>query len=139
MAPPELLSFNAAAQIAFSSLLGWAMLVPMQPWGARFAPRAALRPALRSAHLDWLMLAFMQFGAAYLLDRWPVTHAPAVAALLVFGGWLNPVPYVMRGFGVDAFSFSGGWKQKLSAGLSGISSLAITAAWLLVLAERLAG
>jgi hypothetical protein len=126
-----LLSLNASLQIVFSSLLGFVMLVPMQPWGKRL--RLPVEPrALLAAHLDWLMLAFMQLGAAFVLERWPVPASAAVAWMLVFGGWVNPVTYVLRGLGVDAFVFAGSTKQRLSAALSGASATAILVAWLLI-------
>jgi len=130
MDPEQLLVWNAGAQIAFASLLGWLMLIPRQPWGGAFK-RLRSRD-FTAAHLDWLMLAFMQFGASYSMTRHAFAHARWIALALVAGGWLNPVPYVMRSFGIDAFSLSGGWKQRLSAGLSGTSSLLITGAWLAI-------
>ena len=33
MDPVQLLAWNASVQIAFSSVLGWLMLFPRQPWG----------------------------------------------------------------------------------------------------------
>jgi hypothetical protein len=131
--PFQVLLGNAALQITFSTVLGWAMLIPRQPWGARWKP--LLSRDFTAAHLDWLMLAFMQAVAALVLREHPAVHAPLFAALLVLGGWLNPVPYVFRAFGINAFSLSGGWKQFTSAALSGVSSLALTVAWLGVLIE----
>lgn len=133
MDPVQLLAWNASAQIAFSSLLGWLMLVPRQPWGGRFR-RLGARD-FTAAHLDWLMLAFMQLGASYALARRAVPHAQWIGVALVIGGWINPVPYVLRGFGVDAFVFAGDWKQRASAGLSGLSSALIAAAWITIAVE----
>ncbi len=123
-----LLALNASLQIVFSSVLGFVMLVPMQPWGKRW--RLPVQPkALLAAHLDWIMLAFMQLGAAFVLGRWPLPAHALIAWLLVFGGWVNPVPYILRGVGVDAFVLAGGAKQRLAAVLSGTSALAILVAW----------
>jgi hypothetical protein len=127
-----LLAYNAALQILVSSVFGVGMLVPMQPWGR--ALRAHLNAkALLAAHLDWLMLAFMQLGAAFVFTRWPVTARIEVAWMLVFGGWANPLPYLLRGFGIDAFAMAGPPVQRVAAGFAGISVLAIIAAWSLIL------
>lgn len=133
MGPSWLLSLSASLQIAFSSILGFVMLIPMQPWGK--ALRLPVDPkALVAAHLDWIMLAFMQFGAAFVVARWPIASAETAAWLLVFGGWLNPVPYILRGVGINAFAFAGGVKQRVSASIAGSSALAILVAWLIVAA-----
>jgi hypothetical protein len=107
MTPEQLLAGNGAAQIAFSSLMGWLMLVPRQPWGKRFTQ-------LRSRDF---------------------AHARWIAYALVFGGWVNPVPYVLRAFGINAFSLSGDAKQRASAALSGLSSLLITGAWIAIVID----
>lgn len=133
--PVQLLEWNAGVQIAFSSLFGWLLLVPRQPWGEGLKRLRA--KAFTAAHLDWLLLAFMQFGASYTLARHTVPHAGWVAVALVIGGWLNPVPYVMRGLGVDAFAMAGGPVQRASAALSAASSLLITASWITIAIETL--
>jgi hypothetical protein len=131
MREPWLLAFNASLQIVFSSSLGFVMLVPMQPWGRRLRLPVE-RKALLAAHLDWLMLAFMQMGAAFVLDRWSLGAHRAIAWLLVLGGWVNPVPYLLRGAGIDAFVLAGSTKQRLAATLSGVSALSILVAWVLL-------
>jgi hypothetical protein len=133
MTPEQLLAGNGAAQIAFSSLMGWLMLVPRQPWGKRFTQLRSRD--FTAAHLDWLMLAFMQLGASYLMTRHGFAHARWIAYALVFGGWVNPVPYVLRAFGINAFSLSGDAKQRASAALSGLSSLLITGAWIAIVID----
>jgi hypothetical protein len=133
MTPEQMLAWNAGAQLAFSSLLGWAMLFPRQPWGQRW--KLLLHRGFTSAHLDWMMLAFMQFGASYALARHGVPHARTIALALVIGGWLNPIPYVLRAFGIDAFSLAGDWKQRVSAAISGGSALLITVAWIAITVE----
>lgn len=130
--PILVLAWNAGAQVLVSSLLGTFMLIPMQPWGKRLARRVNSK-ALLSAHLDWLMLAFMQWGAAFIMDRWTGTRSLAVAALLVFGGWTNPTPYLLRGFGINAFVMAGGAKQRVAALIAGMSSLAIIVGWTILL------
>jgi hypothetical protein len=48
---------------------------------------------------------------------------------LVFGGWTNAMPYLVRGLGIDAFAFAGDVKQRVAAAISGLSALAILVAW----------
>lgn len=128
MNPVHLLACNAAMQVLVSSLLGTLMLIPMQPWGKRFAARLNMK-SLLATHMDWYMLAFMQFGAAFIMAHWPSTASPYIAALLVFGGWTNPLPYLLRGFGINAFVMGGNALQRVSASIAGLSVLAIIAAW----------
>lgn len=133
--PILVLATNGSAQILFSSLLGVFMLVPLQPW-AQGRPRVNAK-ALLAVHLDLLMLAFMQFAAAFVLGRWPLARGHTIAWLLVFGGWVNPSPYLFRGFGINAFVLGGPWPQRLAAGLGGVSVLAILIAWTLILTALL--
>jgi hypothetical protein len=130
--PSTLLAFNAGLQILVSSLLGVGMLVPMQPWGRALRARVQAK-ALLAAHLDWLMLAFMQFGASFIFTRWPATASGEAAWMLVFGGWVNPLPYLLRGFGIDAFVLAGPPVQRTAAAVAGVSVAAIIAAWVLIL------
>jgi hypothetical protein len=130
--PTMLLAFNAALQILVSSVFGVLMLVPMQPWGKALRSRVNAR-ALLATHLDWLMLAFMQFGASFIFSRWPVTASPGAAWMLVFGGWVNPLPYLIRGFGIDAFVFAGPPVQRVAASIAAVSVAAIITAWVLIL------
>ncbi len=143
--PARLLALNAGAQIAFSSLLGWAMVVARQPWmrdrasmEERDHARTLRHKAMTAAHLDWVMLAFMQGVAAFLLDRWPISSGATIAVLLVYGGWVNPVAYVFRALGVDAFAFAGGIGQRAAAAFAGSSSVAIVVAWIWMLSAQLA-
>lgn len=128
MNPVHLLATNAALQILVSSLLGTLMLIPLQPWGKRFASRLNMK-SLLATHMDWYMLAFMQFGAAFIMAHWPSTASTSLAVLLIFGGWTNALPYLLRGFGINAFAMGGNMVQRMSAGIAGISVLAIIAAW----------
>ncbi len=123
-----LLLKNAAAQILVSCLLGWWMLVPLQPWGKRLAGLVSPR-ALLAAHLDWIMLAFMQGLAAFIHSVHPLQGEAFLTAALIAGGWLNAVPYLLRGVGIDAFVFAGDLRQRLATSLAGASSALITAAW----------
>jgi hypothetical protein len=130
--PILLLAGNGSLQILASCLLGAFMLLPMQPWGCALLPNADLK-SLRSTHVDWLMLAFMQFGAAFIFARWPAVAARETAWMLVFGGWINPLPFLLRGFGIDAFVFGGPPLQRSAASVSGLSAVAIIGAWALIL------
>jgi len=128
MNPVHLLACNASLQVLVSSLLGTLMLIPLQPWGKRFASQLNMK-SLLATHMDWYMLAFMQFGAAFIMDRWPSTASLELAILLVFGGWTNALPYLLRGFGINAFVMGGGLLQRVCAGIAGISVIAIIVAW----------
>ncbi|MCA2978214.1 MAG: hypothetical protein INH41_04580 [Myxococcaceae bacterium] len=124
---PTLLK-NAAAQVLAASLLGWWMLVPLQPWGKRFAGLISAK-ALLAAHLDWVLLGLMQALAAVINHFMPLEAPGPLTAALIAGGWLNAVPYLFRGVGVDAFVFAGPLRQRLATTLSGASAFVLTAAW----------
>lgn len=126
--PLRLLTGNAALQVLVSSLLGFAMLVPRQPWAKRLAPHFDQK-ALLSVHLDWLMLAFMQWGAVLVMTQWPGAARPWVAWLLVVGGWLNVLPYWLRAFRIDAFVLAGRPVQVVAASVSGLSATGLVVAW----------
>lgn len=126
--PVFALSCNAALQVLVSSLLGTFMLIPLQPWGKKLAARINMK-SLLATHMDWYMLAFMQWGAAFMMNQWPAAHDPQMALLLMFGGWTNALPYLLRGFGVNAFVLGGNAVQRISAGIAGLSVIAIIVAW----------
>lgn len=131
MDPTHLLACNAALQVLVSSLLGTLMLLPLQPWGKWFAARMNMK-SLLATHMDWYMLAFMQWGAAFIMWRWPSTSSLPIAGLLVFGGWTNAIPYLLRGFDINAFVMGGNMVQRISAGIAGLSVLAIIVAWVVI-------
>jgi hypothetical protein len=107
------------------------MLGPMQPRAGRV--RLPIDPrSLLAAHLDLIMLAFMEFGAAFVLSRWALRAAHLLAWLLIFGGLTNPLLYFLRGAGINAFVLGDGPKQRVSARLAGISSASILVAWSIV-------
>ena len=112
-----------AFRFLVSSLFGVLMLVPMQPWGRALRARVNGK-ALLATHLDWLMLAFMQLGASFIFVRWPVTASSRVAWMLVFGGWVNPLPYLW-GFGIDAFVLAGPPVQRVAALIAATRTAAI--------------
>jgi hypothetical protein len=89
---------------------------------------------IRSTHLDWLMLGLMQYGIAFALYSFPVPQSKTIAMLLVFGGWMNAFPYLVRGlFGINAFQLSGPPKQIVCALLGLISVTALITAFSLLL------
>lgn len=137
MLTPFGLALNAAAQMLVASLLGFAMLVPMQPWGRGLAARFDSR-ALRAAHLDWIMLALVQQGVAFTLEHWPVRHVDMITALLMFGGWVNPLAYLFRAFGINAFVLSWRPRQLGAALLVGASAVSLLAGFLLLVIGLLA-
>lgn len=126
--PIRLLTANAALQVLASSVLGFLMLIPMQPWAKGLREKVPMK-ALLSTHLDWLMLAFMQWGATLVMTQWPESKLLWVAWLLVIGGWANVAPYLFRGAGIDAFAFAGRPVQLFAAGLSFISAAGLLVAW----------
>lgn len=126
----HLLIWSGAFELLVSSLLGLILLIPMQPWGKSFLSGVHNIHDLRSTHLDWLMLAFMQFAAAFGLSRVPISGDLFAAGLLVFGGWMNAFPYLIRGiWGMNAFQLSGNWKQRAAATLGLVSVLSILVGW----------
>jgi hypothetical protein len=138
----RVLLLNAGLQVFASSVLGFVMLLPMQPWAPAALRRLPPAKALLPVHLDLYMLAFMQALAALAMIHVGVPGGAGVAtALLVFGGWVNPLPYLLRIFKINAFVFGpgGGAAQWISAGVAGLSSAGIVLAWGILLASWLAG
>ena len=129
---PLLLAANAGAQIFFAVLLGWAMLLPTRPGSSG---QTIDHRQLWAAHLDWIMLGLSQTAAALIITEANLTHSALAAVLLIAGGWLNPLPYLFRAFGIDAFRYAGSMVQRASAALGGVSSVALTIGWLLLLVE----
>ena len=132
----KLLVFSGASAIAFSSLLGLAMLIPLQSWGHRFGKGMNFKQ-VGAAHLDWIMLGLMQGLAGGLIALFSLDVTTAAVWAMIFGAWANPLPYVFRAFGVNAFAFAGGPVQRAAAGLGLTSSLAILYAWSVILSGAL--
>jgi hypothetical protein len=120
---------SGGAAILGSSLLGVGMLLPMQPWGAGLGKGKVSMKQLGAAHLDWLMLGLMQGLAAGLVVAFGVEAPGSAVWALVVGGWMNPLPYVFRAFGVNAFSLSGPPTQRVAASLGLLSSVALIYGW----------
>jgi hypothetical protein len=128
----KILVFSGAAAIVFSSLLGMAMLIPLQPWAKKRGSGINFKQ-IGAAHLDWIMLGLMQGLAGGVIALFGASAAPFVVWAMVFGAWANPLPYVFRAFGVNAFAFDGGLLQRTAAILGLTSSLAILYAWFVIL------
>jgi hypothetical protein len=100
MSPPREaneLILSGAIQILFSSIVGAIMLIPMQPWGKSLMARIPKWPDLVRAHVDWLVLSLMQFCGAFMISSHSgLPNAWLVSRLLIFGGWSNPVTYLVK-------------------------------------------
>ena len=131
--PTTWLLVSAATEMLVASLLGYAMLIPMQPWGERLRARWPAPRVLMSIHLDLALLSLMQFAAGAAIHAAPGPRDALAAALLVGAGWLNVTPYLWRAVGVNAFVLAGGALQRGAALLSLLGTVALTAAWLLLL------
>lgn len=131
--PTRWLLVSAALEILASCLLGFAMLLPMQPWLRGLRERWPPARGLMSVHLDLVMLALMQSAAGLGIKALPGAHDRLAAVLLIFSGWMNVTPYVFRLVGVNAFALAGGLGQKLAALLGLASTLALTAGWIYLL------
>lgn len=131
--PTTWLLVSAAAEMLVASLLGYAMLIPMQPWGQRLGARWPAPRVMMSVHLDLVMLSLMQFAAAAAIHAVPGPRDALAAALLAGAGWLNVTPYVWRAAGVNAFVLAGGALQRGAAALSLVGTVALTAGWVLLL------
>lgn len=133
MTPTEaikLLVFSGGSAILFSSILGLFMLLPMQ----KEHPKEVANPTIifkhiGAAHIDWIMLGLMLGLAAALIHIFNITAEPFAVYCLIFGAWINPLPYVFRAFGINAFRFGGNITQRLAATLGLTSSLAIVYGW----------
>jgi hypothetical protein len=129
-----LLVFSGSLSVLFASLLGALMLIPLQPWGKK-AFRGVNFKQLLAAHLDWVMLGLMQGLAAGLIAVFLLSPSALIVALMILGGWLNPLPYLFRAFGINAFALTGSLTQRVAASLGGISSTMIILAWTALLAS----
>jgi hypothetical protein len=119
------LLFNALLQTFISTILGFIMLVPLQPWGKFFTPYLPSTHAMLAVHLDWYMLAFMESLIASIFYIYPKLSSQTISNLLIFGGWVNPLAYLLRDLGINAFVFGGDVRQLIAATISGISALSI--------------
>ena len=131
--PVKWLLVSAALEIVVSCLLGYLMLVPMQPWARGLREKWPPARGLMSVHLDLIMLALMQGSAAFGMSALPGGRDGLAAVLLVASGWMNVTPYAWRLVGVDAFALAGRPLQRFAAFTSLLSTLALTAGWIILL------
>lgn len=80
------------------------------------------------------MLALVEVAVAGGIVLFEVRGALAPAGLIIIGGWLNPVPYFARGFGINAFIVAGGRLQRGLAvtGAASVISLTSGLVWITV-------
>lgn len=117
----KLLVANALVQIAFSTLLGSWLLYRIHIRRDRTGARD-----LVAAHVDWIMLALVETAVAGGIVLFELREAHVPAVLVIVGGWLNPVPYLARGFGINAFVFAGARMQRGLAGVGAASVVSLT-------------
>ena len=120
------------AAIAWSSVLGFMMLLPMQPWAPK-VPRTINFKQVGAAHLDWIVLGLMLGLAAAVIQVYSITPSIFVVVSLSVGAWMNPLPYVFRAFGINAFVLGGSAVQRAAASLGLLSSLGILYGWFMLL------
>ena len=129
MDPAKLLVVNALAQITFSAWFGGWVLYRLHVAGRRNGARDLI-----AAHLDWIVLGLVQVAVAHAIDVLSIESSSIPAVMIAIAGWLNPVPYLARGAGVNAFVFGGGAGQRVLAAISAVSALILTCGltWTLV-------
>jgi len=119
---------SAGLEMMVSILLGYVMLIPMQPWAKGLRERWPGR-AIMSVHLDLVMLSLLQVAAATGMYVLPRPHDTQIAPLLIISGWSNVLPYAWRLVGVNAFALAGDVVQKSAALVSLAGTLMLTAGW----------
>ncbi len=100
----HLLAANALIQISFSAVFGAWLLHRVHVRGSRSGVHD-----LVAAHVDWIMLALVEVALSYAMTLFEKNDIGASALLVLIGGWLNPVPYLARGLGVNAFALRERW------------------------------
>jgi hypothetical protein len=130
----KLLVFSGTFAILFSSIFGFVMLIPLQPWGKEFFLKINWKQ-IGHAHLDWIILGLMQGLAGGLIAVFGLSPSFWAVWAIVVGGWMNALPYLFRGLGINAFSLSGGFLQIVTALMGLFSSCAIVYGLSVVCAE----
>lgn len=128
----QILIFSGGCAILLSSSIGFMMLIPMQPWGRKWVKGINFRQ-IGAAHLDWIMLGLMQGLAGGLVLLFQLSPPCWSVTAMIAGAWINPLSYVFRAFGVDAFSFAGDRLQRIAAVVGGVSATAIAVSWFVFL------
>jgi hypothetical protein len=117
--------------IFVSSLFGILLLKP----SVRTAENAMRLKQLGKAHVDWILLGLMSVAAGTLIWLHGLNLHPAFIALMLFGAWTNPLPYVFRAYGIDAFHFAGGLSQRSASAFAAVSVIAVLASWLAIFVQ----
>lgn len=120
----RLLTFSGTFAILFSSAFGFVMLIPLQPWGKEMLKKVNWKQ-IGHAHLDWIILGLMQGLVGGLIAVFELNPPQLAVWAVVVGGWMNALPYLFRGLGINAFSLSGGFFQITTALMGLFSSCAI--------------
>lgn len=134
--PPEvrLLIGSALLQLLWTTLLGWTMLLPHQPWSKGLLAKLRSKD-VTSAHVDWVILALVQIATAFVIYQQPVPFAVWVARGIAYSGWVAPSTYFLRAWGINAFRMDGKKAVEMVAGLIALSgTVAFTIAWCVVVA-----
>jgi hypothetical protein len=129
--PTDFLMLSAVMQVLFTTLLGWLMLIPHQVWGngSAFAVRLRSRD-VTMAHVDWVMLALLQFAASYAMSLKSPQQAFIVSRCLVFNGWVAPAVYLAKAWGINGFRLDGKRGVDTLIGLAGlVGVVAFTYGW----------
>jgi len=132
--PTDFLLLSGVMLILFTTLLGWLMLIPHQVWGnnSAFATRLRSRD-VTMAHVDWVMLALVQFAAAYAMSLKSPQQAFIVSRCLVFNGWVAPALYLAKAWGINGFRLDGKRGVDTLIGLAGlVGVVAFTYGWLMI-------
>lgn len=128
----QILMFSGGCAILLSSSIGFMMLIPLQPWGRKWIKGINFRQ-IGAAHLDWIMLGLMQGLAVGLVLLFQLNPPYWSVVAMIAGAWINPLSYVFRAFGIDAFSFAGDRLQRAAAMVGGASATAIAVSWFVLL------
>ncbi|MEP2987757.1 MAG: hypothetical protein ABJN65_16945 [Parasphingorhabdus sp.] len=130
----KLLVFSGSLAIFWSSLVGLFMMIPHLRSSALTKRTSNIDfRQLLAAHLDWIMLGLMQGLAALLIFAFSIKPSIWVVIAMIYGGWMNAVPYFLRAFGINAFVFAGGILAKTANILGGISVFAVIISWAFLL------
>jgi len=106
MSASNILVRGGVLQIFFTTLLGWGIILPQQPWMGGLLQD--LRHAqVTTAHVNWIVLALVKIAAAYVLSMRSVPDAVTVAYLIDFAGWVAPIAYFMQAWGFNGFRLDG--------------------------------
>lgn len=124
----KLLFLSGCLAVFSSSWLGVVMFLPLQR-PQKATGKGVNFKQIGAAHVDWILLGLMSAAAGGLTFLFELRLTPFIIWAMIFGAWANPLPYVWRAFGINAFVFSGGPVQRIAAMFGGASSIAILTAW----------